>query len=251
MIPFFGTAIGSSGVFLMKNRENKHIESILSALAGGIMTAASVWSLILPSLDMNDKSVVLKVIETSLGLITGVVLMIIADRLIDNFSFKNNTAFASIGKDSLTQFIAVTLHNIPEGMAVGVVYAMCLINGDSASFTSAIVLSLGIAAQNIPEGAIISMPLNSKGMNKRKSFVISLLSGVVEPLGALGAIVAFHFMSSILPFSLNFAAGAMIYVVISQLIPNMYECGEKKKGLVSVLFITGFIIMMSLDIIFG
>ncbi len=256
MIPFLGTLLGSSAVFVMKNKLNTDVERVLSAVAGGIMTAASVWSLIIPSLELTSADgSVQSVMQTAAGFLSGVLIMIWADKKISGFSVASEENIFSIkmsdNKNIFTQFVAITLHNIPEGMAVGMVYSALLSLENTALYSAALVLSVGIAAQNIPEGAIISMPLHAQGMSKIKAFVLSSLSGVVEPFGAVIAVYASKSISELLPFFLAFAAGAMIYVVTEQLIPCMYsQCG-KNKSLMTVMYVVGFLLMMSLDVIFG
>lgn len=252
MIPFLGTLLGSSGVFVMKKQLDKTVERALSAVAGGIMVAASVWSLIIPSLELTSSgSSVISVMRTASGFIFGVVIMIWADRKICGLCTDSKTDIHCENKNIFTQFIAITLHNIPEGMAVGMVYSALLSEESKSAYSAALVLSLGIAAQNIPEGAIISMPLHAQGTGKIKAFLLSVLSGVVEPIGAALAIIASKSIGILLPFLLAFAAGAMVYVVTEQLIPEMYEKNGKNNSLMTVLYSSGFLIMMSLDVIFG
>lgn len=252
MIPFLGTLLGSSGVFVMKKTLSTTVERALSAVAGGIMVAASVWSLIVPSLELSlSGSSVISVLQTASGFISGVLIMIWADNKISGLYIDSKPVIYSENKNILTQFIAITLHNIPEGMAVGMVYSALLSQESKPAYSAALVLSLGIAAQNIPEGAIISMPLHAQGTGKLKAFLLSALSGVVEPIGAVIAIIASKSISVLLPFLLSFAAGAMVYVVTEQLIPEMYEKNGKYNSIMTVLYSVGFLIMMSLDVIFG
>lgn len=244
MIPFIGTMSGSSAIFLIKKDVSVKIKNILSALAGGIMLAASVWSLILPSVEAEEG-----VLQTVSGVLTGVASMIWADRAVDR-ALSRCEKYTLYARKTLMQLIAVTVHNIPEGMAVGMVFASVLAGATEGDFSSAFLLSLGIAAQNIPEGAIVTMPLMAENADRRKTFLWGFASGIVEPLGAVIAILAAEFMSVILPFFMSFAAGAMIYVVTEQLIPDMYE-KTKRKGSITLLFSVGFLLMMSLDVIFG
>lgn len=256
IIPFIGTLLGSSGVFFMKRHLSSGVERALSAVAGGIMVAASIWSLLIPSLELTSSgnSVISSVLQTASGFIFGVLLMIWADKKICRIysdQNRNSNCFKQISNNTLTQFIAITLHNIPEGMAVGMVYSALLNDETLSGYSTALVLSLGIAAQNIPEGAIISMPLHAQGKGKFKAFILSALSGIVEPIGAVIAIVASRSIGVLLPVLLSSAAGAMVYVVTEQLIPEMYCKSGKMNSIMTVLYAIGFLLMMSLDVIFG
>ncbi len=244
MIPFIGTMLGSSAIFFVKKEVSVKIKNILSALAGGIMLAASVWSLIIPSVETEEG-----VLQTVSGVITGVASMIWADRAVDRNLSRCNK-YTPYARKTLMQLIAVTVHNIPEGMAVGMVFASVLAGNGEGDFTSAFLLSFGIAAQNVPEGAIVTMPLMAENTNRKKTFLWGFASGIVEPFGAVIAILASELMSAILPFFMSFAAGAMIYVVTEQLIPDMYEKAEI-KGKITMIFSFGFLLMMSLDVVFG
>lgn len=244
-IPFIGTLIGSSVVFLLKKEISQRGKNIFSALASGIMLAASVWSLLLPALEMSDGSI----LHTATGFLVGVISMIWTDKIIEKrlYSDDINVPYA---RKTMMQLIAVTAHNIPEGMAVGMVFA-ALLNGNSdESLMPAFVLSLGIAIQNIPEGAIVTMPVMAEKKSKARAFLWGFVSGVVEPLGAILSIVLARYMAEVLPFFLSFAAGAMIYVVVEQLIPEMY-IKESAKGKITTIFSLGFLLMMSLDVLFG
>lgn len=249
MIPFVGTMIGSSVIFIIKKEVSFHIKNILSAMAGGIMLAASVWSLIIPSVEMSGGEGILKVWQTVVGFLSGVISMILADRTVDR-SIKRCDKYTPYATKTLMQLIAVTVHNIPEGMAVGMVFASLLAQGGERDFTSAFLLAFGIAVQNIPEGAIVTMPVMAENKSRKKTFLWGFFSGVVEPIGAVIAILASKLMAVTLPFFLSYAAGAMVYVVAEQLIPDMYD-KERKKGSITVIFSLGFLLMMSLDVIFG
>lgn len=229
LLPFIGTTLGSSIVFFMKNL-NKKIEKILLSFASGVMIAASFWSLITPSLELS-KNYKLTWLPTTIGLILGIIFFIIADKILEKTNKSNKT---------FKMALAVTLHNIPEGMAVGVIYASLLNN--QTTINIAFALALGIAIQNIPEGAIISLPYKNKG--KIKAFFIGVLSGIVEPIASIITIIITNFISQILPYTLSFAASAMIYVVITELIPETQD--KKKYPIIS--FMIGFIIMMILDV---
>ncbi len=245
MIPFIGTMLGSSAIFLVKKEVSVNIKNILSALAGGIMFAASVWSLIIPSVEMEGGGV----FQTVTGFLSGVASMIWADRIIDK-SLSRCDKYTPYATKTLMQLIAVTVHNIPEGMAVGMVFASLLAQDGVKDFTSAFLLAFGIAVQNIPEGAIVTMPVMAENKSRKKTFIWGFASGIVEPLGAVIAILASKFMAVALPFFLSYAAGAMVYVVTEQLIPDMYE-KTKRKGSITLIFSLGFLLMMSLDVIFG
>lgn len=245
MIPFVGTMLGSSAIFLVKKEVSVNIKNVLSALAGGIMFAASVWSLIIPSVEMEGGGV----FQTVTGFLSGVASMIWADRIIDK-SLSRCDKYTPYARKTLMQLIAVTVHNIPEGMAVGMVFASLLAQDRVKDFTSAFLLAFGIAVQNIPEGAIVTMPVMAENKSRKKTFIWGFASGIVEPLGAVIAILASKFMAVALPFFLSYAAGAMVYVVTEQLIPDMYEKTER-KGSITLIFSLGFLLMMSLDVIFG
>ncbi len=245
MIPFIGTMLGSSAIFFVKKEVSVSIKNILSALAGGIMFAASVWSLIIPSVEMEGGGV----IQTVTGFLSGVASMIWADRIIDK-SLRRCDKYTPYATKTLMQLIAVTVHNIPEGMAVGMVFASLLAQSGHKDFTSAFLLAFGIAIQNIPEGAIVTMPVMAENKSRKKTFLWGGASGIVEPFGAVIAILASKFMAVALPFFLSYAAGAMVYVVTEQLIPDMYEKIDK-KGRITLIFSLGFLLMMSLDVIFG
>ncbi len=245
MIPFIGTILGSSVIFLVKKELSYHLKNILSALAGGIMMAASVWSLIIPSVEIENGGV----IQTVTGFLLGIISMIWADGVIDK-SLSRCDKYTPYATKTLMQLIAVTVHNIPEGMAVGMVFASLIAHSSEPDFTPAFLLAFGIAIQNIPEGAIVTMPVMAENKSRKKTFLWGFASGIVEPLGAVAAIIASEFMAVALPFFLSFAAGAMVYVVTEQLIPDMYE-KEKKKGSITLVFSFGFLLMMSLDVIFG
>ncbi len=249
MIPFVGTMLGSSVIFMINKEVSVHIKNILSALAGGIMLAASVWSLIIPSLEMSTGTGVIKLWQTVSGFLAGVLTMICADRLIDR-RLSRCSEYTPYATKTLMQFIAVTVHNIPEGMAVGMVFASLLAQSGERDFTAAFLLAFGIAVQNIPEGAIVTMPVMAENKSKIKTLLWGFASGVVEPVGAVIAISASEFMAAALSFFLSFAAGAMVYVVTEQLTPDMYD-GEKRKGSITLIFSLGFLLMMSLDVIFG
>lgn len=241
LLPFFGTALGSACVFFMKNKINDKIEKALLGFAAGVMVAASVWSLIIPSIEKSVHLGTLSFLPALIGLWLGVVTMTVIDKLIPEPNTENN----SNNKSML--FMAVTIHNFPEGMAVGAAISALISGSDSVSVASVFVLSVGIAIQNIPEGSIISMPLAAKG--KIKAFLYGVLSGVAEPLGAVITILFASFITPTLPYVLSFAAGAMLFVSANELIPQM-TVGEKSH-LGTVMFSLGFTVMMCLDVALG
>ncbi len=213
------------------------------------MLAASVWSLIIPAIEMSSGEGIGKILQTASGFLLGIISMILTDKLINNMSYRCNK-YTNYGTKTLMQYIAVTVHNVPEGMAVGMVFASILAQSERADFAPAFILAFGIAMQNIPEGAIVIMPMLTENLSRKKTLLFGFISGVVEPLGAVVAILASRLMAVTLPLFLSFAAGAMMYVVVEQLIPDMYE-GEKKKGRITLILSLGFLLMMSLDVIFG
>lgn len=232
IMPFIGTTLGSSMVFLMNEKFNKKIEYILLGLSAGIMTAASIWSLIIPSIEFAKNINTDWLFPVVFGFIIGFWLL----HFINTISEKKNKTNISM------VVLAITLHNIPEGMAVGV--SLAGVHNGIITITSALILSLGIAIQNIPEGAIISMPLKEKGYLKRKAFIYGLLSGIVEPVAALLTLFLTKLITNIISYILSFAAGAMIYVVVKELLPDF------KKSIIGILsFISGFMLMMFLDIL--
>ncbi len=242
MIPFIGTSFGSSLVFFLKKELNEKIEKIIVGFAAGVMIAASVWSLILPSVEMSENSKV-PWFPAALGVILGVLFLIIVNKIAENLEKKKN------GKKLNMLTFSVTLHNIPEGMAVGVCFAGFLSKSSGILLAEAIVLAIGIAIQNIPEGAIISMPLKMEGKSKKKSFLSGVFSGIVEPIAAIFTVLLINFVVPLLPYLLSFAAGAMIYVVVEELIPEIHEKEKSKLGVIGVTL--GFILMMILDIALG
>ena len=245
LIPFFGTSLGALMVYVINNNINKKIEKVLLSFAAGVMIASAIWSLIMPSIDMAIEQNIIAWIPASIGVMCGIFFLNIMDKVLLKLKEKNNL---EINKSTLLT-LAVTLHNIPEGMAVGVAFAGAIVGNVGISMTSAFILAAGIAIQNIPEGTIISMPLKSQGMKKSKAFLVGVLSGIVEPIFAVITIVAINFITPILPFLLSFAAGAMISVVVKELIPESQE-GEY-SNLVTSFFAIGFCIMMILDVALG
>ena len=251
LIPFIGTTLGACMVFLMKDKINHKLEKVLLGFAAGVMVAASVWSLLIPSIDMAKEQNLIAWLPATVGFILGILLLFILDNIIPHLHLKSNEPEGIKSKLEKTTMmvLAVTLHNIPEGMAVGVAIAGALTKNSTITMAGAIALSIGIAIQNFPEGAIISMPLKEEGKSKVKSFLYGTLSGIVEPLGGLITILLTSLVVPVLPYILAFAAGAMIYVVVEELIPQSQS--GKHSNLGTIGFSIGFIIMMILDVALG
>ncbi len=245
LIPFFGTIIGSSMVFFMKDKLNLKIEKILLGFASGVMIAASIWSLLIPAIEMAEEQGKISWIPAASGFVLGILFLFIIDFIIQILEKTNNPKF----KNSSMLTLAVTIHNIPEGMAVGVAFAGVLANTSGITLVAAMSLAIGIAIQNFPEGAIISLPLKCKGESKFKSFSIGALSGIVEPISAFITILLTSFVVPILPHLLAFAAGAMMYVVVEELIPQSQEGDFPRLGTIGLT--VGFLMMMILDVSLG
>ena len=242
LIPFVGTCLGSFFVFFLKKEINLNFQKLMTGFASGVMIAASIWSLIIPSIEMVEFQNKMVWIPAVIGLLLGVLFLIFVNKTSDRIQNSN-------GKGINMLMFSVTLHNIPEGMAVGVCFASVLSGNVGVSLLSAIVLAVGIAIQNIPEGAIISMPLQLEGVSKRKSFLTGVISGIVEPIASLVTIALINVVVPLLPYLLAFAAGAMLYVVIEELVPEMHSGNKSFWGIISVII--GFCIMMVLDITLG
>lgn len=251
LIPFLGTLLGSGTVFLMKNKMNKKIEKLLLGFASGVMIAASVWSLLIPSIDMAEEQGKVAWIPAAIGFLFGIVFLLILDSIIPHLHLESDKpeGVKSKLKKTTMMVLAVTLHNIPEGMAVGVTFAGAIIGNTGITMAGAFALAIGIAIQNFPEGAIISMPLKAEGISKRKAFLYGTLSGIVEPIGAIITILLTNAVVPILPYLLSFAAGAMIYVVVEELIPESQVGEHSNIGTIGVAI--GFTIMMILDVTLG
>ena len=251
IIPFLGTILGSGLVFIMKNRINKKIEKILLGFAAGVMMSASVWSLLIPSIDLAIEQGVIEWIPAIVGFLLGIGFLLLLDTIIPHLHLnsKKPEGIKTKFKNEIMLVLAVTLHNIPEGMAVGVVLAGAINGQVGLSLAGAIALAVGIAIQNFPEGAIISMPLKAEGKSKLKSFGYGVLSGIVEPIAAIITILLTGLVTPILPYLLAFAAGAMIYVVVEELIPESQEGEHSNIGTIGVAI--GFALMMILDIALG
>lgn len=250
-IPFLGTFLGAACVLFMKGQLKPIVQKSLLGFASGVMVAASVWSLLIPSLEQSKGMGNLSFIPAVIGFSLGIVFLLAMDRLIPHLHLNSNEPEgikANLKKTTML-VLAVTLHNIPEGMAVGVVFAGFLSENSSITFAGALALAIGIAIQNFPEGAIISLPLRSEGNSKGKSFLYGAMSGIVEPIGAVITIAVSSLILPILPYLLSFAAGAMIYVVIEELLPEASE-GEH-SNLATIWFSVGFLLMMVLDVALG
>lgn len=251
MIPFLGTGIGAACVFFMKKDMSDMVQRILTGFAAGVMVAASIWSLIIPALEQSESMGKLSFVPATVGFWIGILFLLLLDHIIPHLHRKSNEVEGPKTKFRRTTMMvfAVVLHNIPEGMAVGVVFAAYLSGNSGITIMAALALSIGIAIQNFPEGAIISMPLRAEGMKRGKAFVAGVLSGIVEPIGAVVTILAAGFVVPLLPYLLSFAAGAMLYVVVEELIPEMSE--GKHSNLGTIFFAFGFSLMMVLDVALG
>lgn len=273
LIPFMGTTLGSAFVFLLKKEIRPIIQKILLGFAAGVMIAASVWSLLVPAIEMAEEQGKTAWIPATIGFMVGVLSLIAVNNIAEKMEYRAKENNAKKGKNEVEQIekikvksnekeklkekvksttmltLAVTLHNIPEGMAVGVGFAGLMSQSAGITLLEALALAIGIAIQNIPEGAIISMPLHSSGKGKFRSFVGGMLSGIVEPIAALITILLANFVVPILPYLLAFAAGAMIYVVASELIPEAQA--DRKSDLVTIGVAVGFVLMMLLDVSLG
>ena len=251
LLPFLGTTAGAAGVFFMKGSMPRSFERLLTGFAAGVMVAASVWSLLIPSMEEAAHMGRLAFIPAVAGLWLGFLFLMVLDRLVPHLHMHSNECEGpncALGR-SIMLVLAVALHNLPEGMAVGVVLAGLMSGETAVSSAGAFALSLGIAIQNFPEGAIISMPLHSDGMSRRRAFGYGVLSGLVEPLGAILTLLASGLVLPALPYFLSFAAGAMLYVVVEELIPEMSEGEHSHIG--TIAFAVGFSLMMILDIALG
>lgn len=251
LIPFLGTSLGAICVCFMKKNMGLTVQRAFSGFAAGVMVAASVWSLLIPALDQSEAMGRWSFIPAVVGFWIGILFLLLLDHLIPHLH--RNASQAEGPKTKLQKttmlVLAVTLHNIPEGMAVGVVYAGFSTGNAKISLAGALALSIGIAIQNFPEGLIISMPLHSEGVSKPKSMIYGILSGIVEPIGAILTILAAGLIVPALPYFLSFAAGAMIYVVVEELIPEMSQGKHSNVG--TIFFAVGFTVMMILDVALG
>ena len=251
LLPFAGTVAGAASVYFLKDAMSRTLQRTLTGFAAGVMVAASVWSLIIPAMEQSEHLGKLAFLPAFVGVWGGFLFLLLLDHLIPHLHLNSDCPegmSCGLGKSTM-MVLAVALHNLPEGMAVGVVAAGWLTGHESISFTAALALSLGIALQNLPEGAIISMPLKSNGMPRNKAFGYGALSGVVEPIGAILTILLARFVVPVLPYLLTFSAGAMLYVVVEELIPEMSEGEHSNIG--TVFFAVGFTLMMVLDVALG
>lgn len=251
LLPFLGTILGAGCVFFLKGSLGVQVQRALTGFAAGVMVSASVWSLLIPAMEQGADMGKGAVIPAAVGFWLGILFLLILDRLIPHLHRNTEQpegVKSGFGRTTM-MLLAVTLHNIPEGMAVGVVYTGFLTGNGEITAAGALALSLGIAIQNFPEGAIISMPLRAEGMKKGRAFLSGVLSGIVEPLGTVLTILAAQFVVPALPYLLSFAAGAMLYVVVEELIPEMSAGKHSNIGTVS--FALGFSVMMVLDVVLG
>ena len=248
LLPFLGTSLGAACVFVMKEELSARVQKALMGFAAGVMVAASVWSLLIPAMEESASLGSWSFLPAVIGFWVGTLFLLALDHLIPHLHLHAEQAEGPHSRFSKTVMmaLAVTLHNIPEGMAVGVVLAGWLAGGGDISFSAALALSVGIAIQNFPEGAIVSMPLRASGASRARAFVLGMLSGAVEPVGGALTILAASFVVPVLPYLLAFAAGAMLYVVVEELIPEMSEGTHSDVGV--VCFAVGFTLMMALDV---
>lgn len=244
LLPLAGTMLGSAFVFFMKKDIPDRLQKALLGFASGVMVAASVWSLLIPSIDMASESVV----PAAVGFMAGILFLLLIDELTPHLHLGSQKAEGPRSKLSRTAMLtlAVTIHNLPEGMAVGVVFAG---EAQGLTLTAALAVAIGIAIQNIPEGAIISMPMHAEGNSRWRSFLIGSLSGVVEPLGSVAIILLASVLGTALPYLLAFAAGAMMYVVVEELIPETAQ--GRHSNLSTIGFALGFVLMMAMDVLLG
>lgn len=248
LLPFLGTALGSATVFLIKKELGDRLARALTGFAAGVMVAASIWSLLIPAIEQASNLNKLSFLPAFIGFWLGILFLLLLDKLVPHIHTRSGEKEGISSKLHKTTMmvLAVTLHNIPEGMAVGVIYAAFVSGNTKISAAAALALSLGIAIQNFPEGAIISLPLKAEGESRKKAFFLGLLSGVVEPLAAILTIVLAQLVIPVLPYLLSFAAGAMLYVVVEELIPEMSQGRHSNIG--TIFFAVGFSIMMMLDV---
>ncbi|MDR2524955.1 MAG: ZIP family metal transporter [Oscillospiraceae bacterium] len=251
MIPFAGTAMGAAALFVLRHEMRDGLQKLLLGFASGVMLAASVWSLLIPAMEQSEGGRLPAWFPAAMGFFLGVGFLLLLDSLIPHLHKSSDQAEglpSRAGKNTML-LLAVTLHNIPEGMAVGVVFAGVLAGTADMTMPAALALSIGIALQNFPEGAIVSMPLRAAGASKPKAFLLGLLSGAVEPVAALITILLTAILVPVLPYLLAFAAGAMVYVVVEELIPELQEGKHSNIGIIGTA--AGFVLMMVLDVALG
>ena len=249
LVPLFGTALGAACVLFMKKCFSSNLQKSLMGFAAGVMVAASVWSLLIPSIEQSQHLGKLAFFPAVAGFCIGMISLMLIDRVTDKIQKSTEIHESSYFRKTTMLVLAVVLHNIPEGMAVGAVYANAISCKENVAFSAAFVLAMGIAIQNLPEGAIISMPLAARGMSKFKAFFYGFLSGAVEPLAGLLTILLSALIIPVLPYLLAFAAGAMIYVVVKELVPEISEGRHFVSG--NLMFMLGFSLMMALDVALG
>ena len=251
LLPLLGTVLGSAFVFFMRREMPERLQKALLGFASGVMVAASVWSLLIPSLEMSGFTGPMSVMPASVGFLAGIGFLLLIDQLTPHLHVGADTPEGPHSKLSRTAMLAlaVTIHNFPEGMAVGVVIASIIQGAEGISTAAALAVTIGIAIQNVPEGDIISMPLRAEGNNRMKSFLIGSLSGVVEPIGSVLIIGLASLMTPVLPYLLAFAAGAMLYVVVEELIPEASQ--GTHSNLSTIGFAIGFVLMMVMDVVLG
>lgn len=252
MIPFIGTAVGAASVFFLKGEISEKLQKVLTGFAAGVMVAASVWSLLIPAMDMCEDMGKLSFVPALIGLLLGMGFLLLMDSIVPHLHVGSAEPEGKKGsklKRTTMLMLAVTIHNFPEGAACGAIFAGVLTGDTNVTMAGAIALSLGIAIQNIPEGAIVALPLRSEGKGRLKAFGYGALSGIVEPIGAIAAILLASVVTPILPYMLSFAAGAMLYVVVEELIPETSQGRHSNLG--TIAFAIGFAIMMVLDVALG
>ena len=250
LIPFLGTSLGAAMVFFLKKQISGTVQKALTGFAAGVMVAASFWSLLQPALESSSAMGTLSFLPASIGFLIGIGFLLLLDVVTPHMHMDRQNEGPRSGFKRTTKLIlAVTLHNIPEGMAVGVVYAGLQAGSSGITAAGALTLAIGIAIQNFPEGAIVSMPLLAEGMPKNRTFLMGALSGVVEPIAAVITVIAAGLVTPVMPYFLAFAAGAMMYVVVEELIPEMSE--GKHSNIGTIAFSLGFVLMMILDVTLG
>lgn len=251
MLPFIGTTLGAACVFFMRGKMHDKLQKGLAGFAAGVMVAASIWSLLIPAMEQAADMGKFAWVPAVIGFWLGILLLLVLDKVVPHLHVNSKEAEGpkSNLKKTTMLVLAVALHNLPEGMAVGVVFAGLISGNESITLMGALALSIGIAIQNFPEGAIISMPLRAEGVSKGRAFLYGVLSGIVEPIGAVLTILAASIAVPTLPYMLSFSAGAMMYVVVEELIPETAE--GKHSNIGTVCFALGFTIMMTLDVALG
>ena len=251
LLPFVGTTAGAACVFFLRKQININLQRVFTGFAAGVMVAASVWSLLIPAMDMSEGMGKLAFIPALVGFLLGILFLLFMDSVIPHLhvgSKEPEGKKSGLGRTAMLM-LAVTIHNLPEGAACGAILAGVLSGDGAVTMAGAITLSIGIAIQNFPEGAIISLPLRSEGHSRGRSFLLGALSGIVEPIGAILAIALASIVTPVLPYLLAFAAGAMIYVVVEELIPEASEGEHSNLG--TIAFAVGFALMMVLDVALG